>query len=280
MTTTWEASVTTTTTDLLDAIHGVLDTLGPVAVAVSGGVDSTTLGALALARNPSGTRLFHAVSPAVPAEATERLRAHAEPAGWPLSIIDAGEFADPNYLRNPVNRCFYCKQNLYQTVRAHTASTVLSGANLDDLDDFRPGLRAAADHAVRHPWIEARIGKAGIRRLAAAHGLHGFADLPASPCLSSRVETGIGIARDDLRAIDAAERRLRRELAPETVRCRVRADGVVIELDPPALARLDGPARRALGARIGALFARAGRPGAVRFAPYRRGSAVVGRDAP
>ena len=212
--------MTTTTTDLLDALHGVLDALGPVAVAVSGGVDSTTLGALALARNPSETRLFHAVSPAVPAEATERLRAHAEPAGWPLSIIDAGEFADPNYLRNPVNRCFYCKQNLYQTIREHTASTVLSGANLDDLDDFRPGLRAAADHAVRHPWIEARIDKAGIRRLAAASGLHEFADLPASPCLSSRVETGIGIAGNDLRAIDAAEHLLRRELAPETVRCR------------------------------------------------------------
>ena len=272
--------MTTTTTDLLDALHGVLDALGPVAVAVSGGVDSTTLGALALARNPSETRLFHAVSPAVPAEATERLRAHAEPAGWPLSIIDAGEFADPNYLRNPVNRCFYCKQNLYQTIREHTASTVLSGANLDDLDDFRPGLRAAADHAVRHPWIEARIDKAGIRRLAAARGLHEFADLPASPCLSSRVETGIGIAGNDLRAIDAAEHLLRRELAPETVRCRVRAGGVVVELDPPTLARLGGDERRALGARIRALFAPTGRPEAVGFAPYRRGNAVIRKETP
>ncbi len=272
--------MTTTTTDLLDALHGVLDTLGPVAVAVSGGVDSTTLGALALARNPSETRLFHAVSPAVPPEATERLRARAEPEGWPLSIIDAGEFADPNYLRNPVNRCFYCKQNLYQTVREHTASTVLSGANLDDLDDFRPGLKAAADHAVRHPWIEARIDKAGIRRLAVAHGLHEFADLPASPCLSSRVETGIGIAGDDLRAVDAAERLLRRELAPETVRCRVRAGGVVIELDPPTLAGIDRHEQSVWGERVRALFAPAGRPGAVGFAPYRRGSAVVGKDAP
>ncbi len=272
--------MTTTTTDLLDALHGVLDALGPVAVAVSGGVDSTTLGALALARNPSETRLFHAVSPAVPAEATERLRAHAEPAGWPLSIIDAGEFADPNYLRNPVNRCFYCKQNLYQTIREHTASTVLSGANLDDLDDFRPGLRAAADHAVRHPWIEARIDKAGIRRLAAASGLHEFADLPASPCLSSRVETGIGIAGNDLRAIDAAEHLLRRELAPETVRCRVRAGGVVVELDPPTLAKLGGHEQRALGARIRALFAPTGRPEAVGFAPYRRGNAVIRKEAP
>lgn len=273
-----ETSVPTATTDLLASLHAVLDAMGPVAVAVSGGVDSTTLAALALARKPSETRLFHAVSPAVPAAATERLRAVAEPAGWPLSIIDAGEFSDPNYLRNPVNRCFYCKHNLYRTIRQHTTSTVLSGANLDDLDDFRPGLRAAKDHAVRHPWIEARIDKAAIRRLAAAHGLEQFAGLPASPCLSSRVETGISIADDVLDAIDTAEQMLRRELTPATVRCRVRADAVTVELDGPTLELLDEDERRDLGERVRALFAGTDRRGTVGFEPYRRGSAVIRRQ--
>ena len=264
-------------TELAGALHAVLDALGPVAVAVSGGVDSTTLGALAVARKPSETRLFHAVSPAVPAEATERLYVHAQREGWPLSIIDAGEFDDPNYMRNPVNRCFYCKTNLYGTVRKHTDSIVLSGANLDDLDDFRPGLKAAANHAVRHPWIEARIGKAGIRQLAAAHGLVAFADLPASPCLSSRVETGIAIEREVLGAIDAAERLLRGELRSETVRCRVRAGGVWVELDESALARLDPHGRNSLAGRIATIFRSTGLDGPVGFGPYRRGSAFLRR---
>jgi uncharacterized protein len=102
-------------------------------------------------------------------------------------VFDAGEFADPRYRANPANRCFFCKTNLYGHIVAQPGGTVLSGTNTDDLADWRPGLTAAAQHGVRHPFVEAGIDKPAIRRIAARIGLGDIADLPAAPCLSSRI---------------------------------------------------------------------------------------------
>lgn len=252
----------------------VLDRLGPVAVAVSGGVDSMTLAWFAHRRSPGRVMQVHALSPAVPAAATARVRDYAGREGWRLQLIDAGEFSDPAYRANPADRCFHCKRNLYGAVVSRTEGRVASGTNLDDLDDYRPGLQAARRFDVRHPYVEAGIDKAGVRALAAHLGLHDLAELPASPCLSSRVETGIRIEASDLALIDRVEGLLRAGLPAAVARCRRRREGLVVELDEASLGRAMSAEGAGLRARLDAACRAAGF-GAPRYEPYRRGSAFL-----
>jgi uncharacterized protein len=269
--------------EAMEALLGdILARMGAVAVAVSGGVDSMTLAEVAHRLPGISSLMVHAASPAVPAEATERVVRHAGVAGWRLQVIDAAELADPAYRTNPVNRCFFCKTNLYGAIARLTDVQIVSGANRDDLGEYRPGLDAAREHGVRHPFLEAGIGKAGVRALARRLGLGSVATLPAAPCLSSRVETGIAIHAGLLSAIHASERLVARAL-PEidehsAVRCRVRRAGVVVELDPASLAVLG--AREDLPAGVAAIFSAAGLETQVTFEPYRNGSAFLHGTAP
>ena len=259
----------------LRRLEAALAPLAPLAIAVSGGIDSLTLATAAHRLLGAATAMHHATSPAVPPEATARTRALAAAQGWTLDVFDAGEFADPDYRANPANRCFFCKINLYGAVAGRTGRTIASGTNTDDLADWRPGLQAAERHGVRHPFVEAGIGKSTIRALAAELGLGALAGLPAAPCLSSRVETGIRIEAPVLEAIHAAERLLAAELRPHTVRCRVRAGRVVLELDRASLERLDEGDRTRLAAQVAGLMTRARVGDPVSFAPYRTGSAFL-----
>jgi uncharacterized protein len=253
---------------LFSRLAAVLRGHGPLAVAVSGGVDSMTLAHVA-ARCIDVT-MVHAVSPAVPQEATLRVRAHAARWGWRLTETDAGEFADPRYRANPIDRCYFCKSNLYGRIAGLTGRTIASGANLDDLGDFRPGLVAARERRVVHPLIEAEIDKPGVRALASHLGLAGLAELPAQPCLSSRIETGIAIAAGDLAFVGRMEAALR-ALAPGggDLRCRILRQGVVIEVDDP-----DDPAIADLRRHAEAETAASGRIFAG-IRRYRRGAAFV-----
>ncbi|MDP6515899.1 MAG: adenine nucleotide alpha hydrolase [Alphaproteobacteria bacterium] len=267
-------------TNPVERLESVLAAIGPMAVAVSGGVDSMTLALVAHRRAPGECAMFHAVSPAVPGAATARVRDIAAREGWRLVLIDAGELADRRYRANPPDRCLYCKTNLYSTISRHSSDTMVSGANLDDLGDWRPGLGAARDHGVRHPYVEAGIDKATVRGIAAGLGFADLADLPAGPCLSSRVETGIRIEPHALAMIEAAERLITVAVKPATVRCRLRRSKVVIELDEDCLAALSPAGIKSLGDSIASIFADLGQSTAVHFAPYRMGSAFLRADGP
>ena len=247
----------------------------PIAVAVSGGIDSLTLATVAHRHAPGRITMFHAVSPAVPGDATARVERLAVEHGWTLRVIDAGEFDDADYRANPVNRCFFCKTNLYGSIGRHTTAQIVSGANLNDLGEYRPGLDAAKNNGVRHPYLEAEIDKPGVRRLALAEGLGDLSELPAAPCLSSRVETGIAIRADVLKAIHAVERGLAQRFPRGIVRCRVRASGVVIELDPATLEAVTAEPQDGVRAQVAELFAGRVASADLRLEPYRTGSAFL-----
>lgn len=264
----------------IQAVKDLLQPCSRVAVAVSGGIDSLTLGTLAGRELGSRATMYHAVSAAVPAEATQRVQSLAKSEGWALQIVDAGEFARQDYVSNPVNRCFYCKQSLYATIAAAACSTeqILSGTNMDDLGEYRPGLQAARLAGVRHPFVEARIDKIGIRRIAQDLGLGTLATLPASPCLSSRVETGIAISPNLLTFIHAAETALQRLLGLGTVRCRYRSTGIVVELPSVDLAALSPQQKEMVVESTRAVFDQTGFSAPVSLAPYRSGSAFLVKE--
>lgn len=237
-----------------------------LAIAVSGGVDSMTLAHVA--HGAIDVQMVHALSPAVPAEATARVRAHAGRHGWELVTTAAGEFDDERYVSNPSDRCYFCKTNLYDRIATLTDRPIASGANLDDLGDYRPGLLAAGERGVVHPLVEAGIDKQGVRAIARRLKLDDLSELPAQPCLASRVETGIAIEARDLAFIDEVERAVRQAVpGQEEVRCRITRRGVVLELADAGHAGEAETIARRLAAMARRDFAG--------VAPYRRGSAFL-----
>lgn len=253
------------------ALAAALDRHPRVAIAVSGGVDSLTLAHVAARHAKATITMYHAASPAVPVSARARVESHAAAHGWNLVVLDAGELADARYRANPVDRCYYCKTNLYARIAEVTGDTIASGTNRDDLGDYRPGLRAAAERNVVHPYVEAGIGKGAIYALARHLGLEDIERLPAQPCLASRVETGIAIDAADLAFIDAMESRLASRLGREAVvRCRVTHGGIVVEVAAAHYA-LHAPVAREIAVDACAQAQRA-------FAgvrPYARGAAFL-----
>lgn len=195
-----------------DRLISTLKGYGRVAVAYSGGVDSAVVAKAAHEALGDETVAVTAVSESLASGELEEAKALADRIGIKHRIIRTEEFADPNYLRNNSDRCYFCKSELYGRLSGMLGvlgvEVIASGANLDDGGDHRPGMRAAGENGVRHPLQECGLSKVDVRNLAKAWDLPTW-DKPATPCLSSRIAYGEEVTPDRVRMIDAAEAWLR-----------------------------------------------------------------------
>src|SRR6266849_5672502 len=218
----------------LARMRAIFAPMRSVIVAFSGGVDSAFV--LKVAHDAIGDRVLAltTTSPTMPDQ--DRLSAleMAARIGARHLIIESNELEIPGYAQNPLNRCYLCKHNLFAVceAKAHELGieTIVDGLNLDDLHDYRPGIKAASELRVRHPLVEAEMTKAEIRELSRSLGLPTW-DRPASPCLSSRFPYGTRITPERLQRVEAAERFLRAHGFREL---RVRFHGEVARLEVEA----------------------------------------------
>lgn len=196
-----------------------------IAVAYSGGVDSAVLMEAAYRHYSHNAYAVLADSPSLPRKEFEDAIQLAQERLWNLVVLKTDEFQDRRYLQNSSNRCYFCKQALFDQMNSfaqdHHVEALAYGENTDDMKEERWGRKAAAQFAVIAPWVEAGYSKAEIRSLARSWGMT-IAEKIASPCLSSRVQTGVPIKKEDLLKIEKGEAFLH-QLGFKI--CRIRFDG-------------------------------------------------------
>jgi len=235
------------------ALAAVLAPLDKLCVAFSGGVDSTLLLAVAV-RELGADRVlaFTAVSETYRDDELAAARSLAASIGAEHVVAHTTELADDRFTSNSRRRCYYCKREMVGKMRAAATAAgidvLADGANRDDLGDERPGLTAAAEAGVRHPLIEAGLGKAAVRELSRTLGLPTW-DKPQQACLASRVPYGSPITVEKLRQIAAAEGVLR-ELGFGQCRVRHHGDVARVEVEVADIARAGGAARTVLARRL------------------------------
>lgn len=243
-------------TTTLEALESRLAALGSACVALSGGVDSSLVLALAArALGPSVVTAVTADSPIFPAGEREAAAGLAARLGVEHVLLATDVLHDPVFAANPPDRCYHCKGRLFDGIAAVACergrAAVVDGANLDDLDDYRPGMRATDERGVVHPLLEAGVGKAQVRRLARRLGL-AARDAPQQACLASRFPYGEPIDEERLRRVAAAEAVL---LELGFRQCRVRHHGPLarVEVETAEIGRAAGAAREAIERRLRAL---------------------------
>jgi pyridinium-3,5-biscarboxylic acid mononucleotide sulfurtransferase len=223
-----------------DQLFETLHKCGSAAVAFSGGVDSAVVAKAAFLALGDRAVAVTGVSDSLASGELEEACVIARLIGIRHEVIRTDEFANPAYVQNAPDRCYHCKSELYTQfngiVERLSVAVVVNGANLDDVGDYRPGMQAAAEHAVRSPLVECGFTKADVRALALEWNLPIW-DKPASPCLSSRVAYGEEVTPDRLQMIDAAEQFLHAE-GLRTVRVRYhKGDLARLEIPVDALAK-------------------------------------------
>lgn len=235
----------------LAALDAALASVPSLAVAYSGGVDSSVLLHAAHARLGARAVGVLADSASLPRRELREARAVAQRIGARLVELDTAELDDPRYRANAGDRCYFCKSALFDALepwaRANGYAAVAFGEIADDALDVRPGGRAARERGVRAPLAEAGFTKEDVRRYAREHGLP-VADKPASACLASRLPVGTVVTRERLARIEAAEDALK-DLGFRVVRVRDHGDLARVEVG-----RLEIEAARSAGERIGSLL--------------------------
>jgi pyridinium-3,5-biscarboxylic acid mononucleotide sulfurtransferase len=282
------------TTAVLPRAHGVSDPAvreerllawlrerGSALIGYSGGVDSTYLASVALeALGPA--RVLAVIGRSSSYPAAQWAAALDVAARWSIPVleIDTDELNDPRYAANPTDRCYYCKQELWRLLvpLAHERglAVVLDGTNADDLTDYRPGARAAAEHGVLSPLASLGFTKEDIRERSRERGLPTWAQ-PSSPCLASRLPYGTPVTTERLRRVERAEAALRAAGVVGDLRVRDHGDLARVEVTPSALADwLSRQGAGAYGDRLAAAVRGAGfTEVAVDLAGFRSGSLNV-----
>lgn len=206
-------------------------------IAYSGGVDSAYLSYAAHRVLSDNMLAIIADSPSLARTHLQDALAFAEEQQIPVRVIHTAEMERPEYVRNDASRCFHCKDELFRAMEDYAAShgftTIAYGVNVDDQGDFRPGQKAARQHKVAAPLLEAGLTKTEIRELARQAGLRVW-EKPASACLSSRIEYGRPVTPEALLAVERGEDALR-SLGFRQFRVRYHGEIVRIEIDPAEL---------------------------------------------
>ncbi len=224
-----------TTADKLEKLKGILRDMEKVVVAYSGGVDSAFL--LKVAADTLGTdkvMAILAISPTYPSREYNRALETASSIGINVEIIHTKEADDPRFVNNPVDRCYFCKHELFTRIAEYIAAgdfkNMVDGSNMDDLSDHRPGKKALREKDIRSPLQEAGLSKSEIRVLSQQLGLSTW-NKDALACLSSRFPYGENIDLKKLQMVDAAENFLS-DLGFKNIRARHEKNSIRIEVSP------------------------------------------------